>query len=202
MKQLVLTELAQTYWNIVCTLSLFHPLCYLFNLSLFSGTIPSEWKIHLITSVYKSADRSCISNYRRISFLCNTSNVLESLMYDNIIDHVSAIISPYQFGFLSGRSTIQQLLLFFHHDLFMMLSLMGTKLMLSIWIYVRHSTVYLIANCLVSWGISAFLVICGTGFIVIFQITRSISVLIVWYPISYLLFLVCPKGVSLARYFL
>ena len=98
-----------------CALSLFHPLCHLFNLSLSSGTIPSEWKIHLITPVYKSADRSYISNYRPISLLCNTSKVLESLIHDKIIDHVTAIISPHQFGFLSGRSTIQQLLLFFHH---------------------------------------------------------------------------------------
>ena len=52
-----------------CALSLFHPLCYLFNLSLSSGTIPSEWKIHFITPVYKSADRSCISNYHPISLL-------------------------------------------------------------------------------------------------------------------------------------
>ena len=96
-----------------CALSLFHPLCYLFNLSLSSGTIPSERKIQLITPVYKSADRSCISNCRPILLLCNTSKVLERLIYDKIIDHISAIISPYQFGFLSGRSTIQQLLVFF-----------------------------------------------------------------------------------------
>ena len=35
--------------------------------------------------------------------------------HDKIIQHVSTLISPYQFGFLSGRSTVQQLLLFFHH---------------------------------------------------------------------------------------
>ena len=98
-----------------CAMSLFRPLCYLFNLSLSSGTVPSEWKIHLITPVYKSADRSCINNYRPISLLCNISKVLESLIHDKIIPHVSTLISPYQFGFLSGRSTVQQLLLFLHH---------------------------------------------------------------------------------------
>ena len=70
-------------------MSLFHPLCYLFNLSLSSGTIPSEWKIHLITPVYKSADRSRINNYRPISLLYNISKVLKSLIHDKIIQHVS-----------------------------------------------------------------------------------------------------------------
>ena len=42
-------------------------------------------------------------------------NSLESLIHDKIINHVSTIISPYQFSFLSGRSPVQQLLLFFHH---------------------------------------------------------------------------------------
>ena len=41
--------------------------------------------------------------------------MLESLIHDKIIDHVTTFVSPYQFGFLSGRSTVQQLLLFFHH---------------------------------------------------------------------------------------
>ena len=35
-------------------------------------------------------------------------NILESLiMTDKVIDHVSAIISSYQFGFLSGKSTVE-----------------------------------------------------------------------------------------------
>ena len=62
-------------------MSLFRPLCY----RLSSGTIPFEWKIHLITPVYKSADRSCINNYCPISLLCNISKVLESLINDKII---------------------------------------------------------------------------------------------------------------------
>ena len=73
------------------------------------------WSVFTGPVTYKSADRSCISNYRLISLLCNTSKVLESLIHDKIIDHVTAIISPHQFGFLSGRSTVQKLLLFFHH---------------------------------------------------------------------------------------
>ena len=39
-------------------------------------------------------------------------HVLERLIYNNIIEHVSSSISDFQFGFLQHRSTIHQLLLF------------------------------------------------------------------------------------------
>ena len=56
-----------------CAISLFHTLCYMFNLSYpVVATIPSEGKIHLITPVYKSPDGPCINNYCPISLLCNT----------------------------------------------------------------------------------------------------------------------------------
>ena len=95
-----------------CALSLTRPLCHLFNLSLTTGAIPQEWKVHLIVPVYKSAERSSVQNYRPISLLCNTSKVLESLFYNRIINHVLDNITTCQFGFLPGRSTTQQLLLY------------------------------------------------------------------------------------------
>ena len=182
-----------------CAMSLFRPLCHLFNLSLSSGTIPSEWKIHLITPVYKPADRSCINNYRPISLLCNISKVLESLIHDKIIPHVSTLISPYQFGFLVGQ-LFNNCYCFF--IIFLMLFHVDIKLIPFIWIYVKHLTVYLMASCLVNWRNLVFLVICGTGFIVTLQIVCSVSTLTMQYLIYCLLFLVCPKGVSLAWCFL
>ena len=95
-----------------CASSLTRPLCHLFNLSWASGVIPQEWKVHLIVPVYKSADRSSVKNYRPISLLCNTSKVLETLIYNKIIDHILNNITTCQFGFLPGRSTTQQLLLY------------------------------------------------------------------------------------------
>jgi len=95
-----------------CASSLTRPLWHLFNLSLSTGIIPQEWKVHLIIPVFKSAERSSVKNYRPISLLCNTSKVLESLIYNKIINHILNNISTHQFGFLPGRSTTQQLLLY------------------------------------------------------------------------------------------
>ena len=77
--------------------------------------IPKEWKIHQIVPVFKSGDKSLVQNYRPISLLCNISKILEHIINNKIILFVSSSISHCQFGFLRGRSTIQQLLLFLNH---------------------------------------------------------------------------------------
>ena len=46
--------------------------------------------------------------------MCNTSKVLEKIIYDKIIEFVSKSISFSQFDALKGRLTIQQLLVFLH----------------------------------------------------------------------------------------
>ena len=95
-----------------CANSLFHPLCHLFNLSLSTGAIPTEWKIHLITPVYKSADRSLVKNYCPISLLCIALKVPETLIYSKLLSHIFNNTTIHQFCFLPGRSTTQQLSLY------------------------------------------------------------------------------------------
>ena len=97
-----------------CALALYIPLHHLFSLSISKHSIPSEWKHHSITPIYKSGEKSLVSNYRPVSLLCITSKVLERLIYDNLSKFVlfHGIISPSQFGFLKYRSTTQQLLVF------------------------------------------------------------------------------------------
>ena len=80
-----------------CASSLFHPLCHLFNLSLSTGAIPIECKIHLITPVYKSADRSSVKSYRPISLLCIISKVLEILIYSATSSTTSPYVSSVSF---------------------------------------------------------------------------------------------------------
>ena len=83
-----------------CASALYKPLHYLFSMCLNSGYLPFEWKLHQVTPIYKSGDRCQIKNYRPISLLCNTSKVLERLIYNKIIDHVISYVKPVQFGFM------------------------------------------------------------------------------------------------------
>ena len=66
----------------------------------FSLRNQSIWKVHKITSVFKSGDKHSVTNYRPISLLCSISKVLEHLIYDKIIDFVLPKISVALFGFL------------------------------------------------------------------------------------------------------
>ena len=95
-----------------CATSLYVVIHHLFTISLWYCELPSEWKIHSIVPIFKSGDKSSVTNYRPISLLCCISKVLERLVYDKIFPFVNSKISPAQFGFLKGHSCIQQLLSF------------------------------------------------------------------------------------------
>ena len=53
-----------------------------------------------------------MSNYHTISLLCIISKVIEKIIFKAITQFVADSLTPHQFGFLSGRSSLQQLLLF------------------------------------------------------------------------------------------
>ena len=95
-----------------CAEALYEPLHHLFTLSLRYATVPSKWKIHKFVPVFKASDQGSVRNYRPISLLFNTSKVLERLIFNKIIDHVSKSINPLQFGFTRNCSTLQQMLIF------------------------------------------------------------------------------------------
>ena len=75
--------------------------------------MPTEWKIHKVIPIFKSGDPTLAKNYRPISLLSNTSKILERIIYNKMVDHVSATITSAQFGFMVNHSTTQQLLLFY-----------------------------------------------------------------------------------------
>ena len=99
-----------------CSAAICSPLLHLFTQCVAQQNIPSEWRIHCITPVYKSGDKAAINNYRPISLLSCTSKILERIIHTKITDFITnSIISNNQFGFLSNRSSIQQLLIFLKH---------------------------------------------------------------------------------------
>lgn len=64
----------------------------------------------MITPIHKSGDKHNITNYRLISLLCCISKVLEKIIFDKVAELIQLqFISSQQFGFLKGRSTLQQL---------------------------------------------------------------------------------------------
>ncbi|KAJ3644314.1 hypothetical protein Zmor_026980 [Zophobas morio] len=88
-----------------CRLVFAKPLSILFNLAIKTCTFPSLWKRARISPVFKNGDKSCIPNYRPVCILSNFGKVFEKVLYQVIYNKVKSYISPYQHGFVSGRST-------------------------------------------------------------------------------------------------
>ena len=93
-----------------CALTLLLPICHLFTICMKFAKIPAQWKDHHIIPIYKSGDKTLVNNYRPISLLCILSKVLERIIYNQVVDHIHNLFTIHQFGFLAGRSAVQQLL--------------------------------------------------------------------------------------------
>lgn len=96
-----------------CAVSLSYPLALLFRLSLSQGCVPRIWKFSNVLPLFKGGVRSNPSNYRPISSTSACSKALERILNPLMIDYLSVnnILSDKQFGFLAGRSVVDQLLL-------------------------------------------------------------------------------------------
>ena len=98
-------------------------LSYLFNQSLLSGTLPSDWRMAFITPLFKKGDRTLPSNYRPISLTSVCCKVMEHIIFKHIITHCENynVFTDVQHGFRQKRSCESQLLetiddLAFHMD--------------------------------------------------------------------------------------
>ena len=80
------------------------------NSSILTGTFPGELKIADIVPVFKKEDLSDKNNYRPISLLPLTSNILQKFIYHQIEDFSNKILSPKLCGFRKGHSTQHALL--------------------------------------------------------------------------------------------
>ena len=78
------------------------------NLSLSSGTVPTEWKLANVVPLLKSGDPHDISNYRPISLCSTVGKILEKIVCRLIINHMykGGIISDVQHGFFPKRSCV------------------------------------------------------------------------------------------------
>ena len=96
-----------------CARELTPSLCGLFNLSLV-GKLPTEWKDALVVLVHKKGKKEDVTNYRPISLLCVVSKVLERCIFKHFEEFLCPLFHNAQHGFLQGRSTVTQLLAFYH----------------------------------------------------------------------------------------
>ena len=88
------------------------PLLILFSKSLESGLLPNGWKEVFITPVFMKGNRSCVDNNHPISLTFPVIKIMESIIRDSILDHVTinCLLSPTQHGFTVGKLRITQLL--------------------------------------------------------------------------------------------
>ena len=88
------------------------PLQIIFQTSINTRKLPDEWKHAQVTAIFKKGAKTKPQNYRPVSLTCIICKILESIVRDKIIDHMTdnKLFSPKQFGFISGRSTTLQLL--------------------------------------------------------------------------------------------
>ena len=74
--------------------------------------LPQEWKMSLITPIFKKGSPSDPSNYRPISLTPTCCNILESLISADLSEFLNdhKLISKHQHGFLKKHSTVTNLL--------------------------------------------------------------------------------------------
>ena len=84
----------------------------LFNMSLMTGCIPTQWEKSVVVPIPKNSNTSSPTNYRPISLLPIVRKLLECHVYLVILSHLKThySLSSVQWGFLEGRSTVTAIL--------------------------------------------------------------------------------------------
>ena len=97
-----------------CARELTPSFCEFFNSSLAEDKLPTEWKDALVVLVHKKGKKEDVTNYRSIALLCVVSKVLERCIFKHFEESLCPLFHNTQHGFLQGRSTVTQLLAFYH----------------------------------------------------------------------------------------
>ena len=89
------------------------PLSVLFQKSLIEGIVPSQWLKACITAIHKKGAKNLFENYRPISITSIVCKLMESIIRDNVLDHMvnNNLLSKNQHGFVPLRNCMTNLLL-------------------------------------------------------------------------------------------
>ena len=88
--------------------SLAKPITKLVNQSISCKEFPSPWKIATVTPIFKSGDRTSVTNYRPISILPIISKIAEKWVSKLVMKHLDKGFTPLhqmQFGYRAHHST-------------------------------------------------------------------------------------------------
>ena len=88
------------------------PLSLLFNKSMQTNTVPTDWKTANVVPIFKSGAKGEPSNYRPISLTSVVVRVMERILKQKILLHlnVNKLINQSQHGFLPKKSTSTNLI--------------------------------------------------------------------------------------------
>ena len=88
------------------------PLAITFQRSLSEGFLPMDWKTGNVIPIHKKGNRQLASNYRPISLTSTIGKVMESIIRNEVMDHLidNDILHDAQHGFTPGRSCCTQLM--------------------------------------------------------------------------------------------
>lgn len=91
-----------------------HPLTIIFQKSLDTGCVPSDWKLANVSPIFKKGCRSQSGNYRPVSLTSQICKIHESILRDALVDYLekNALLHECQHGFRRGRSCLTNLLIF------------------------------------------------------------------------------------------
>ena len=96
-----------------CAQELSPILSHIYQLSLDSGELPSDWRNANVSPIFKKGDRHTASNYRPVSLTCVCCKLLEHIICRHILNHLEKynILTELQHGFRSGHSCESQLII-------------------------------------------------------------------------------------------
>jgi hypothetical protein len=88
------------------------PLAHIFNLSLESGVFPKMLKQCRVIPIFKAGNRLDVDNYRPISLLSSISKILEKIVSEKLLYHLTNndLLYTHQYGFIPKRSAEHNLL--------------------------------------------------------------------------------------------
>ena len=88
------------------------PLAMIYTKLLGQGTVPPIWKKANVCPIFKKGSKTDTGNYRPVSLTCVVCKVMESVLKDAIVEHLTTnrLIRDSQHGFMAGRSCLTNLL--------------------------------------------------------------------------------------------